>query len=105
MRVPTQHGLIEKLADIHRFSPDVRFGQLLANIGFLVEDQTDRPCGKSMTLASWRSWRSSGSICCDGKQAMAGQARGAFDPTQRVPFMRVQRRPALLHLARVECLG
>lgn len=39
----TQHELIEKLADIHRLSPDVRFGELLANIGFLVEDQTDQP--------------------------------------------------------------
>ncbi len=38
----TQHELIEKLADIHQLSPDVRFGQLLANLGFLVEDQTDR---------------------------------------------------------------
>jgi len=39
----TQHELIEKLADIHLLSPDVRFGQLLANLGFLVEDQTDQP--------------------------------------------------------------
>jgi hypothetical protein len=38
----TQHGLIEKLVDIHQLSPDVRFGQLLANLGFLVEDQTDQ---------------------------------------------------------------
>ena len=38
----TQHELIEKLADIHSFSPDIRFGQLLANLGFLVEDQTDQ---------------------------------------------------------------
>lgn len=37
-----QHVLIEKLADIHHLSPDVRFGQLLANLGFLVEDQTDQ---------------------------------------------------------------
>ncbi len=37
----TQHELIEKLADIHQLSPDIRFGQLLANLGFLVEDQTD----------------------------------------------------------------
>jgi hypothetical protein len=37
----TQHALIEKLADIHQLSPDIRFGQLLANLGFLVEDQTD----------------------------------------------------------------
>jgi hypothetical protein len=38
----TQHELIEKLVDIHQLSPDVRFGQLLANLGFLVEDQTDQ---------------------------------------------------------------
>lgn len=37
-----QQELIEKLADLHRLSPDVRFGQLLANLGFLVEDQTDQ---------------------------------------------------------------
>ncbi|GAC1451924.1 MAG: hypothetical protein NVSMB9_36940 [Isosphaeraceae bacterium] len=39
----TQRALIQKLTDIHRLSPDVRFGQLLANVGFLVEDQTDQP--------------------------------------------------------------
>ena len=39
----TQHELLEKLADIHLLSPDIRFGQLPANLGFLVEDQTDRP--------------------------------------------------------------
>jgi hypothetical protein len=38
----TQHELIEKLADIHQLSPDIRFGELLANLGFLVEDQTDQ---------------------------------------------------------------
>ena len=38
----TRHELIEKLADIQRLSTDVRFGQLLANLGFLVEDQTDQ---------------------------------------------------------------
>ncbi len=37
----TKHELIEKLVDIDHLSPDIRFGQLLANIGFLVEDQTD----------------------------------------------------------------
>lgn len=42
MTPATQHELIEKLADIHQLSPDVRFGQLLANIGFLVEDQTEQ---------------------------------------------------------------
>ena len=38
----TQTELIEKLIDVRELSPDVRFGQLLANLGFLVEDQTDR---------------------------------------------------------------
>jgi hypothetical protein len=38
----TQQELIEKLVDIHQLSPGVRFGQLLANLGFLVEDQTDQ---------------------------------------------------------------
>ncbi len=42
--IPTTYDeLIEKLADIHQLSPDVRFGESLANIGFLVEDQTDQP--------------------------------------------------------------
>jgi hypothetical protein len=38
----TQQDLIENLADIHQLSPGVRFGELLANLGFLVEDQTDQ---------------------------------------------------------------
>ncbi len=38
----SQHELIEKLTDLQQLSPDVRFGQLLANLGFLVEDQTDQ---------------------------------------------------------------
>ena len=38
----TQHELIEKLSDLQQLSPNVRFGQLLANVGFLVEDQTDQ---------------------------------------------------------------
>ena len=38
----THHELIEKLADLRQLSPEVRFGQLLANLGFLVEDQTDQ---------------------------------------------------------------
>jgi hypothetical protein len=36
------HELIEELADIHRLSPGVRFGQMRANLGFMVEDQTDQ---------------------------------------------------------------
>jgi hypothetical protein len=42
MTPATQQELIEKLANIHQLSPGVRFGQLLANLGFLVEDQTDQ---------------------------------------------------------------
>ena len=42
MTPATQHELIEKLADLQQLSPGVRFGQLLANLGFLVEDQTDQ---------------------------------------------------------------
>ncbi len=38
----TQHELIEKLTDLQQLSPDIRFGQLLANLGFLVKDQTDQ---------------------------------------------------------------
>jgi hypothetical protein len=38
----TRHELIEKLADLGQLSPDVRFGQLLANLGLLVEDQADQ---------------------------------------------------------------
>lgn len=34
--------LLEKLAEIQQLSPDVRFGEMLANLGFLVEDQTDQ---------------------------------------------------------------
>ena len=41
MTPTTQHELIEKLADIHQLSPGIRFGELLANLGFLVEDHTD----------------------------------------------------------------
>ncbi len=37
----TQHELIEKLADLQLLSPDIRFGPFLANLGLLVEDQTD----------------------------------------------------------------
>ena len=38
----TQHELIEKLTDLQQLSPDGRFGQLLGNLGFFVEDQTDQ---------------------------------------------------------------
>ncbi len=42
MTPTTQHELLEKLTCLWELSPDVRFDQLLANLGFLVEDQTDR---------------------------------------------------------------
>jgi hypothetical protein len=42
MTPATQADLIGRLAEIRDLSPDVRFGQLLANLGFLVEDQTDQ---------------------------------------------------------------
>ena len=42
MITTTYHELIEKLVDLQQLSPDVRFGQLLANLGFLVEDLTDQ---------------------------------------------------------------
>ena len=34
--------ILEKLTCLQELSPDVRFGQLLAHLGFLVEDQTDQ---------------------------------------------------------------
>jgi hypothetical protein len=42
MTPATEHDLLAQLAELRRLSPDVRFGQLLANLGFLVEDQTDQ---------------------------------------------------------------
>ena len=42
MTPTTRHELLQKLATLWELSPDVRFGQLLANIGFLVEAQTDQ---------------------------------------------------------------
>jgi hypothetical protein len=42
MTPTTQHELMERLAEIHQLSPGIRFGELLANLGFLVEDRTDQ---------------------------------------------------------------
>lgn len=42
MTPATQNELIDKLVDLRELSPEVRFGQLLANLGFLVEDRTGR---------------------------------------------------------------
>jgi hypothetical protein len=42
MAPTTKCEFLDKLADLRELSHDVRFGQLLANLGFLVEDQTNR---------------------------------------------------------------
>ncbi len=42
MMTTVQRELIEKLVDLQPLSPDVRFGQLLANLGFLVQELTDQ---------------------------------------------------------------
>jgi hypothetical protein len=42
MTPTAQHEFVEKLASLWRLSPDVRFGQLLANIGLLVEANTNQ---------------------------------------------------------------
>ena len=39
---PTQQTLLQQLGRICDLSPDVRFGQMLANLGFLAEDATTR---------------------------------------------------------------
>jgi hypothetical protein len=39
---PTQQELLRRLGELCELSPDVRFGQLLAHLGFLVEDREDR---------------------------------------------------------------
>ena len=36
---PTQQQMLDMLAQLCDRSPDVRFGQLLAHLGFLAEDQ------------------------------------------------------------------
>lgn len=42
---PTQQDILQSLAVLCELSPEVRFGQLLANLGFLAEDLTDRTLG------------------------------------------------------------
>ena len=42
MTPPTDHDMLDALARLRALSPGVRFGQLLANLGFLCEDQTGR---------------------------------------------------------------
>jgi hypothetical protein len=39
---PTQREALAVLAEVCELSPDVRFGQLLAHLGFLGQDQTGR---------------------------------------------------------------
>ncbi len=39
---PTQREALAVLAELCDLSPDVRLGQLLAHLGFLGEDQTER---------------------------------------------------------------
>ena len=38
----TQQDILRSLAALCESSPGVRFGQLLANLGFLAEDMSDR---------------------------------------------------------------
>jgi len=38
----TQQDILRSLAALCELSPGVRFGQLLANLGFLAEDMADR---------------------------------------------------------------
>ena len=42
MTPTTPPDLIATLGEIRELSPDVRFGQLLANLGFLAEDRLER---------------------------------------------------------------
>ena len=39
---PLQQDILHSLAALCELSPGVRFGQLLANLGFLAEDMFDR---------------------------------------------------------------
>ena len=39
---PTQQNILRSLTTLCKLSPSVRFGQLLANLGFLAEDLYDR---------------------------------------------------------------
>lgn len=37
---PVQQDLLRRLAELCELSPDVRFGQLLAHLGLMVEDRS-----------------------------------------------------------------
>lgn len=39
---PLQQDILRSLATLCELSPGVRFGQLIANLGFLAEDMSDR---------------------------------------------------------------
>jgi hypothetical protein len=39
---PTHQEMLKALAELCSLSPDVRFGQLLANLSMLAEDQVER---------------------------------------------------------------
>jgi len=39
---PMQQDILRSLAALCELSPGVRFGQLIANLGFLAEDMADR---------------------------------------------------------------
>ena len=39
---PLQQDILRSLAALCKLSPGVRFGQLIANLGFLAEDMSDR---------------------------------------------------------------
>lgn len=42
---PTQQDILQSLAILCELAPEVRFGQLIANLGFLAEDLTERTLG------------------------------------------------------------
>lgn len=42
MMTKTRHEALDLLAELCELAPDVRLGQLMANLGMLGEDQTDR---------------------------------------------------------------
>lgn len=41
MTSPNHKPLLDALAQLGELSPDIRFGQLLANLGLLTEDRTE----------------------------------------------------------------
>jgi hypothetical protein len=43
MTTPAQQEIVRRLAELCELSPGVRFGQLVAHLGFLAEDMFDHP--------------------------------------------------------------